>query len=314
MPQAIPEGLTREHVLRAIADLDTRPEHSLGEPTGYELWHEGRPYPPKAVVGFAYRHLAGRVLRPDEFSGGEAAGQANHVLRRLGFEVVEKRRGATGVSEGPVGREYDRRMGMRSSLSRGGGPAGVAPARLRELGVYGGAQGIWVGTARTGDLTPGGGGITVAVLHTGRSYADDLAEDCVLYHYPSTRRPPGRDAAEVEATKVSGRLGLPLFVVTYPAPNPNTRDVRLGWVEDWDDETRTFLISFGDRTVVQATAPPAGGEPFQLVDEAGRSSHTVLARPGQQRFKFRVLKRYGPRCAVCGLDVLELLDDAHLRP
>jgi hypothetical protein len=281
MPQAIPEGLTREHVLRALAELSTGADHPFGEPTGYELLHEGRRYPPKAVIGLAYRHLAGRTLRPDEFSGGEAPGQANHVLRQLGFTVVEKRRGPGEVPEEAIGREYDRRMGMWSSVLQAGGPAGGAPARLRELGVYGGAQGIWVDKARTTGLTPGGGGVTVAVLHTGQSYADDLAEDCILYHYPNTRRPPGRDAAEVAATKAAGRLGLPLFVITYPAPHADSRDVRLGWVEDWDDETRTVLISFGERPPARGSTPPMEEEPFQLVEEVSRPTREVATRPGQ---------------------------------
>ena len=86
----IPKGLNREHVLRALADLEAGFEQSFGSPTGYELVHKGRRYPPKAVVGLAYRHLIGRVLGPEEFSGGEAPGQANFVLRELGFMVVRK--------------------------------------------------------------------------------------------------------------------------------------------------------------------------------------------------------------------------------
>jgi putative restriction endonuclease len=105
-----------------------------------------------------------------------------------------------------------------------------------------------------------------------------------------------------------------LFVITYPAPNANSRDIRLGWVEDWDDEARTFLIGFGERPPAPSFGPSMEEEPFQLVEEAGRPTREVATRPGQQRFKFRVLKRYGPRCAVCGLDALELLDAAHLRP
>jgi hypothetical protein len=119
-----------------------------------------------------------------------------------------------------IQQEYERRMDMWDRLLRSGGPTGVAPAVLRELGIYGGAQGIWVDKARTGDVLPGGSGVSVGVLHTGRSYADDLAEDCIIYHYPKTRRPPGRDLAEVEATKAAGRLGLPFFVITYPSPGP----------------------------------------------------------------------------------------------
>jgi hypothetical protein len=314
MPQAIPEGLTREHVLRALAELKAGADHPFGEPTGYELLHEGRRYPPKAVVGLAYRHLAGRILRPDEFSGGEASGQANDVLRRLGFAVVAKRRGLGEVSEETIEREYDRRMEMWSSVLQAGGPTRVAPTRLRELGIYGGGQGIWVDEVRTGGLTPGGGGVTVAVLHTGQSYADDLAEDCILYHYPSTRRPPRRDAAEVAATKAAGHLGLPLFVISYPAPNAHSRDVRLGWVEDWDDEARILLISFGERPPARGSTPPVEEEPFQLIEEGSRPIREVASRPGQPRFKFRVLQRYGPWCAVCGFDVLELLDAAHLCP
>jgi hypothetical protein len=97
MPQSIPKGLTRECVLKALADLDAGIEHPFWPPTGYELLHEGRRYAPKAVIGLACRSLLGRVLRPEEFSGGEAPGQANYVLRELGFTVARK--GETSSSE-----------------------------------------------------------------------------------------------------------------------------------------------------------------------------------------------------------------------
>lgn len=90
MPQSIPRGLTREGVLQALADLNAGIEHPFGAPTGYELVHEGRRYAPKAVIGLACRSLIGRVLLPEEFSGGEAPGQADHVLRELGFTVARK--------------------------------------------------------------------------------------------------------------------------------------------------------------------------------------------------------------------------------
>lgn len=90
MPQAIPRGLTREHVLLALADLGAGVAHPFGDPTGYELVHGGARYAPKAVIGLACRHFSGDVLPPDRFSGGEGPGQANYVLRRLGFTVVRK--------------------------------------------------------------------------------------------------------------------------------------------------------------------------------------------------------------------------------
>lgn len=90
MPQSIPRGLTREHVLLALADLDLGVGHPFGEPTKYELVHEGKRYAPKAVIGLAHRHAFGTILSADRFSGGEAPGQANYVLRRLGFTIVPK--------------------------------------------------------------------------------------------------------------------------------------------------------------------------------------------------------------------------------
>lgn len=90
MPQSIPAGLNRDHVLKTLADIDAGIDHPFGNPTGYELIHEGRRYAPKAVVGLACRYSIGRILQPDEFSGGEAPGQANFVLRKLGFTVLKK--------------------------------------------------------------------------------------------------------------------------------------------------------------------------------------------------------------------------------
>jgi hypothetical protein len=96
--------------------------------------------------------------------------------------------------------ERDRRVGLWSTL-RGLDWDDVPAAILCDLGIYGGAQGIWVDKARTGPIHTNGAGVTVSVLHTGRHYLDDISEDGLIYHYPSTARPLSRDASEVEATK-----------------------------------------------------------------------------------------------------------------
>lgn len=90
MPKSIPAGLTQNHVLRALEDLDALIEHPFGSPTGYELVHQGKRYTPKAVIGLAFLHATGHLLPPGDFSGGEGPGQANFVLRKLGFVVVRK--------------------------------------------------------------------------------------------------------------------------------------------------------------------------------------------------------------------------------
>lgn len=104
MPQSIPPGLTQEHVLLTLADLDGGIEHFFGQPTGYELVHNGKRYAPKAVIGLACRYSIGRTLTPDEFSGGEAPGQANFVLRKLGFTVARK--GEADEEEKPAYKDW----------------------------------------------------------------------------------------------------------------------------------------------------------------------------------------------------------------
>ena len=94
MSKSIPRGLTRQHVLSALADLDAGIAAPFGPATGFELVHDGKRYAPKAVIGLAHKHLTGEILAHGEFSGGEGSGQANHVLRRLGFDVVAKAGGA----------------------------------------------------------------------------------------------------------------------------------------------------------------------------------------------------------------------------
>lgn len=245
----------------------------------------------------------------------EALVKGTSVERKQGDSFPDWYTSQSGVQERhPAAlQEFEYRKNMWKSLLNSGGPEGVAPRVLRDLGIYGGAQGVWVDKIRTGSLTEDAAGVTVSLLHTGSTYADDLSDDGVLYHYPATNRARGRDLAEIEATKAAGRLRMPVFVVTYPSPGSARRDVRLGWVESWDDSLRTFLITFGSN---HPSLPITENEdqPFRLAEERRTARRQVEVRTGQQRFKFRVLQRYGLRCAVCDINTPQLLDAAHLRP
>ena len=208
--------------------------------------------------------------------------------------------------------ERDHRLSIWNQLPGDGQIKRAEPSLLRALGIYGGAQGIWVDKARTASIGSNGAGVSVGLLHTGSSYADDLSDDCILYHYPTTNRTGSRDTAEIDATKNAKTLGAPVFVITYPAPNSKFRDVHLGWVEDWDDNARVFLIGFGDQ--FSKNTPDTDDAPFELHTPTTKQVRQIAARPGQQRFKFNVFKRYGATCAFCGLAVVELIDAAHLCP
>ena len=88
----------------------------------------------------------------------------------------------------------------------------------------------------------------------------------------------------------------------------------MGWVEGWDDESELFLVTFGDTPPSELLEESQEDQPFQLVEERRSSIREIAARQGQQRFKLQVFQRYGPRCAVCGMTVRELLEAAHIRP
>jgi hypothetical protein len=192
------------------------------------------------------------------------------------------------------------------------GAASVEPSVIRELGIYGGAQGIWVDKRRTAALTSDGNGVAVSVLHTGKHYPDDLSEEGSIYHYPQTERPPARDEAEVAATKSARELGLPIFVILRADGAASKRRIRLGWVEDWDDASRQFLILFGDTQPAYSPAPTQDS-PFTLEDDRERRVGRVKLRTGQQQFRFQVLQRYGCKCAVCAIAHPQLVVAAHIR-
>jgi putative restriction endonuclease len=221
----------------------------------------------------------------------------------------------------PVPAQWDRaaaelgvRVAMWQRLHERGGPLGVPKALVRELGIYGGAQGVWVDSERTRGIAGDKAGVAVGLLHTGRHYADDLSPTGILYHYPHTGRPPGRDASEVQATKNAGRFALPVFVITPSPASGELRDVHLGWVADWDDADEIFLVTFtDDLTLAEMRDVDGMREPFKLLDDSPETRRVeVAARPNQQRFKFDVIARYGAACAVCEIDAREVLDAVHI--
>ena len=208
-----------------------------------------------------------------------------------------------------IEQERTRRSNAWSSLIDRGGPIDVKPRLIRDLGMYGGYQRFFVDLKQTGHL--GSSGATVGILHTGRYYPDDLLDDGIIYHYPQTRRAAARDRSEVEATKATKSLGLPVFVIT-PGTRSDLRTIRLGVVDSWSDVSREFLVLFQQRLNVE---PESDEDRFSLTGRPeGRRAYTTVRGSDQERFRFQVLDRYGSQCAFCGVDRVNLLDAAHIRP
>src|SRR5262245_54765282 len=83
------DEITRQDLLGAIEDFDRGVDHPFGPSTRYDILHEGKRYPPKAITGLAARRPLGRVLRPDEFPGGKGS-RCFAALERNEFKIVAK--------------------------------------------------------------------------------------------------------------------------------------------------------------------------------------------------------------------------------
>lgn len=299
-------------VRRAMAEFDElggptfRAKHEFGASTKFYVQHENKLYDAKSIAGVAYgyQYPEKGTLPHHQFDGGDSgADPANPVLRELGFTIISSETHAPGD-------ERAWRMAVWDNLVSRMDEHGLLTAgAVRDVGAYGGQQGIWVDSARTKKVY--GAGVAVAFKHTGQHYPDEFNDNSALYHYPVTKR-KGHDEAEIRAAKIAAELRLPIFTVSEIE---NYRKVRLGWVAGWDDEIKCFLVSFSGESPKRIIDRDQSEDvPFRLEgNRSHRRTRSVKIRPDQPRFKLEVIKRYGPRCPLIGTDVPEMIDGAHLR-
>lgn len=206
--------------------------------------------------------------------------------------------------------ELERRQQMWQALLANGGPANVQRGLLNTLGIFEGQPGFFVPPMTKTPATPNG--VVVSFLNTGRHYADEVSATGAVYHYPTTARRGRHDESEVNAARAAFGLGLPVFFITTGSPQ-NTRTVHRGYIEDMDDTQKVLLVTFTDG---ELPPPPTKEEfeaAFQLTDDEAIETYSRRKnRPNQVRFAFDVRKRYGSKCAVCGLKVNDLVQAAHL--
>ena len=325
----IPQNIMREHIIQAIEEIKKQGRWPpRNNSTTYDLFFEGERYPPKIVVMYANKYANGELFDVNQFSGGEET--TNKFFRARGFDILPKKVTTPAFryidptlsddqypvkEKSKIFREREYRIKIWKELLTESNGRNIAPEVLRErYRIYRGAAGIWCDKERTTPISEDEFGIAVSVLHTGKSYPDDVTDDSIVYHYPNTNRPKNTDRNEIEATKNANRFQIPLFIVTHSASNSKFRDVRLGYVIEWNDENETFLIEFSDSGEV--LSPPTlsvDEQPF-VTYQTSRKTITSNSLYRDTKFRFKVLKRYGSRCAVCSLSIENLLHAAHIMP
>lgn len=187
----------------------------------------------------------------------------------------------------------------------------VSAAEVRDLGLYGGASGVWVDKERTSALVEHG--VAVGLLHTGKHYDDDIDETGILYHYPTTDRPASRDANEIQAMKNAKILGIPIFVIEN---FHGGKKVNLAWMNDFDDNLRICVLTFhGVLPEHNKFYIPENTEgDVQLFGEKRTKKSEIEKAERDPLFKFNILKRFQGKCLITNLDVTEMLDAAHIIP
>ena len=187
----------------------------------------------------------------------------------------------------------------------------VTPGEVRELGLYGGASGVWVDKERTSNLIENG--VAVGLLHTGKHYDDDVDETGILYHYPTTERPVSRDANEIQAIKNAMLLGIPIFVIEN---FHGGKKVNLAWMNDFDDELRICVLTFHGIMSEQNKfhIQDKNISEIKLFGEKRTKKAQIERAERDPLFKFNILKRFKGKCLITGLDVTEMLDAAHIIP
>ncbi len=83
--EMIPKNITKQHILKAIAEIDRNGVPSGRDSTKFFLSIKGKSYPPKYVVSLANKFANGQELSPSVFNGGA---ETNGYLQLLGFQII----------------------------------------------------------------------------------------------------------------------------------------------------------------------------------------------------------------------------------
>ena len=85
----IPNNITKEHLEKAIGEIDRDGVRKGRHSSTYDLIHNGKSYPPKLVLSIANRYANGTELYSKDFEGGKDT-PAFELMKAEGFKIVPK--------------------------------------------------------------------------------------------------------------------------------------------------------------------------------------------------------------------------------
>jgi len=86
----IPYNITKEHIEKAIEEIDREGVRKGRHSSTYDLIHDGKSYPPKLIISISNRFANGAELDSANFAGGKDTA-AFQLLEKAGYKIIEKR-------------------------------------------------------------------------------------------------------------------------------------------------------------------------------------------------------------------------------
>lgn len=90
--------ITKEHILKAIQEIDNEGIRSGRNSSTYDLIYNNKPYPPKLVISIANKYATGEELDHNTFAGGQGT-PAFNLLKNEGFVIKNKAHNNSNVTK-----------------------------------------------------------------------------------------------------------------------------------------------------------------------------------------------------------------------
>ena len=189
----------------------------------------------------------------------------------------------------------------------------VPTSELVTLELSGGNRGIYAPVLRgLGER------IALSIKVTETRYDDVIEDDVMTYKFPGTNQPQ-QDENDIEGMINAMHYQVPIFVIKGNKSKGPFRELKIGLVREFDNESKWFLIDLFDHIPggenLHYNSEDSDEGNFKLYEKKSEEKEVkTKARPNQIRFRFNVIKRYGAKCSVCGLNLEPTLEAAHIIP